>query len=224
MNNLALVPPASSSTSPSAPTLAPSSPDGAARSTGHDDSKGDAHVSTLLDGARVSVDAEAVEIRDAGGRLLVRYADGNAEISAPAGDLRLSAPGGGVVIDAAQQIAVQSGDTRLQLDASGCRLDSPRMDVHAQTANLTGHDLSVAAQHIATTAATLTQRVERLEVNATRIIERTRDAFREVKGLWQTRAGRVRTLVEDGYRLRAKRTAIHSENETSIDGSAVLLG
>jgi hypothetical protein len=82
----------------------------------------------------------------------------------------------------------------------------------------------VTAKHIATTAASIAQKVERYELRAMRIVETARDAFREVADLAQSRIGRVRMLVRDSYSLSAKRTALVSEKETSIDGRRVLLG
>ena len=42
--------------------------------------------------------------------------------------------------------------------------------------------------------------------------------------LAQTRAGRIRTLVQDVYTTHARRTVMVSEEDTSIDGAKVLLG
>jgi hypothetical protein len=70
----------------------------------------------------------------------------------------------------------------------------------------------------------LAQRVERFELTAARLFEKTVDTYREAADLYQTRAGRVRAVIQDAYALYARRTAITSKEETSIDGSKVLLG
>ena len=75
-----------------------------------------------------------------------------------------------------------------------------------------------------TTASSLVQNVERFELTATRLVERTRDAFRDATELAQTRAGRARTLVKGAFALYSRRTALASTEDTSIDGSKVLLG
>ena len=67
-------------------------------------------------------------------------------------------------------------------------------------------------------------RTPRWEVHAERIIENAVDVFRDVKGLAQTRAHRMRSVVRDAYRLLAGRTSIVSEEDTAIDGKRVLLG
>lgn len=160
----------------------------------------------LPDGGSVTVDGGAVAIRDNEGRLLIRFENGAAEIAAPAGDLTLSAPAGRVVVRAAAGLEVRAGEA-----------EEPQLKVDAEAA-------TVVAQRVAVRAGELVQTVERLEVSATRLVERTRDTFREAAGLLQTRAGRARTLVEDAFGLWSRRTTLASREETSIDGSKVLLG
>lgn len=160
----------------------------------------------LPDGGSVTVDGGAVAIRDAEGRLLIRFENGAAEIAAPAGDLTLSAPAGRVVVRSAEGLEVRAGEA-----------EEPQLKVDAEAA-------TVIARRVAVRAGELVQTVERLEVSATRLVERTRDTFREAAGLLQTRAGRARTLVEDAFGLWSRRTTLASREETSIDGSKVLLG
>ena len=59
---------------------------------------------------------------------------------------------------------------------------------------------------------------------AHRLIERARDAFRDVSELSQSRLGRVRTIVREGYSLTSQRTTMVSKDDTSIDGKRILLG
>jgi hypothetical protein len=154
------------------------------------------HRIPLADGATVHVHGgTAAEIRDREGRLLVRYEDGAAEIAAPSGDLRLAAPGGRVVIQAG---------TDIEIGAPG--------------------EVTVKAERFLTRVRVLAQHAERLEVSAGRILERAREAYRDVEELLQTRAGRVRAVIEDAYHLQARRTSIASKEDTSIDGKKVLLG
>jgi hypothetical protein len=48
--------------------------------------------------------------------------------------------------------------------------------------------------------------------------------YREVEGLLQTRAERLRSVVRGAYQLFAKRTQIVAEEDASVDGKRVLLG
>lgn len=64
----------------------------------------------------------------------------------------------------------------------------------------------------------------RIELRADRIFERARDLYRDVEGLLQTRAERVRTLATGAYQLFAKRVNVQAEEDAAVDGKRVLLG
>jgi hypothetical protein len=64
----------------------------------------------------------------------------------------------------------------------------------------------------------------KLEINAERVVERAKEVYREVDGLLQTRAGRLREIVRDTYRVLARRVHIAAEEDTTVDGKRVLLG
>ena len=196
----------------------------------------------LPDGARAAIAGEGLELRDARGRLLVRYHAGHAEIAAPSGDLHLIAPQGRVTIESALDVSVTSGRdvtvgaarrceltadgtrTRLGLEPKRATLHSAHVEVTSQTARLATGKATLLARSIATTAEHLAQRVTKYELVAERLVERTKDAFRDASDLAQTRVGRLRTIVEDTFSLRARRTTLLSSDETSIDGKKVLLG
>jgi len=206
-----------------------------------------AEALALPDGARAElVDGKRLELRDRAGRLLVSYADGHAEIAAPSGDLRLSAPQGRVTIDSALDVAVhagrdvsvqatrsfevtaapQSGDkgTKLRLEPKRVALTSPSLEVATARARLATSRATLVAQSIATTAEHVVQKIGKVELVAERLIERTKDTFRDATDLVQMRAGRLRTLVKDVWSVHARRSVLISKDETSIDGKKVLLG
>ena len=198
----------------------------------------------LPDGAEVLVEGDAAIIRDPEGRVIVRYARGSAEIAAPSGDLTLSAPEGRVIvrsgvdveIDAARDVTHRAGravetrvglptsDPRIHLDLAGTRVDTPRLDITAKVARVVAGDATIGAQRLALVADTISQTATRLEVTTEKLVERARDAFRDVADLAETRVGRARTLVRDVFSLRARRTTMISKDDTSIDGKRVLLG
>ncbi|MEO7328514.1 MAG: DUF3540 domain-containing protein [Minicystis sp.] len=206
----------------------------------------------LPDGARAELSDGRLELRDAAGRLLVRYEEGRAEIAAPAGDLHLSAPMGRVVIESGLDAIVRAGrDTRiesarrfeiaaggkapaapgepapkplLEIDARHATLRAPRVEVNATSARLATSRATVLSRTIAVTAEQLSQTVVKYELTAERLIEKTRDTFRDASDLAQTRAGRLRTIVKDVLSMHARRSVLVSTDETSIDGKKVLLG
>jgi hypothetical protein len=67
-------------------------------------------------------------------------------------------------------------------------------------------------------------RADKVETIAQVILERAHNAYRWVKDLVQTYAGRQRTVVEGSSLLNAERILERAEKEVKIDGSKVLLG
>jgi hypothetical protein len=149
----------------------------------------------LEDGAVAAAVDGGLELRDAEGRLLVRYANGSAEIAVPAGDLVLSAPAGRVVIRAAEDVEIETRGT-----------------------------VTTVARAVATKAESIALTAEKYELAATRIVEKSRDAFRDVVDLAQTRVGRARTVVASIFSLSSRRSVLVSKEDTSIDGRKILLG
>ncbi|HSN98233.1 MAG TPA: hypothetical protein VLS89_08040, partial [Candidatus Nanopelagicales bacterium] len=108
----------------------------------------------LPDGATAELRGEALELRDAEGRLLVRYAGGAAEIASPASDLVLSAPNGRVVLRSGTDVSVEAGRDmshragrrldlcagaegaapQVHIEPAGTRVEAAKLDVRARTA------------------------------------------------------------------------------------------
>lgn len=194
----------------------------------------------LRDGSAAERVGDALEVRDPRGRLLLRFCDGEAELVAADGDLRLSAPRGAVVIDAAEDVVlearrdvvqrpqraavVEAGDTTLHVGRRKVSLETDAVAIASRTAGVEAAEATVVARQITTHAERLATRVEHYELSAGRLVERSRDAFREVVGLLQTKAARTRTLVSGVSSLFTQRTVMVSEQDTSIDGDKILLG
>ena len=66
--------------------------------------------------------------------------------------------------------------------------------------------------------------VEAVEITAGRIVERTKDVFREVEGVSQTRAGRLRLVTEGVFSVLSGRTSIEAEDDLSLVAERIELG
>jgi hypothetical protein len=99
-------------------------------------------------------------------------------------------------------------------------------DAEHDTAEITAGDLTLSAPggRIALRASEIVCDAGRFELRADRILERAGDVYREVEGLLQTRAERVRALVRGTFQLFAKRAQVVAEEDASVDGKRVLLG
>lgn len=196
----------------------------------------------LDDGSVATVEGAALELRDPEGRLLVRYVDGTAEIAAPSGDLVLSAPKGRVVmrsaldveVEAARDVVHRAGrdvqlaagraEPQVHIEPRTTSVSGERLRVDAKQAEVTAGTVTTVARAIATTADHVAIAAEKYELTAARLFEKSKDTFREVADLAQTRAGRVRTVVASLFSLHARRTVVASKEDTSIDGRKILLG
>jgi hypothetical protein len=198
----------------------------------------------LPDGSTAELRGGALEIRDREGALMVKYQDGVAEISAPRGDLRLAAPAGRVVIQSALDVSVEAGRDVLHRagrrfevaaaapeDAPQVRVDHAATELRGEAVNVEAHraravigQAALVARSVAATADRMAIAAGEYERLAERVIERARDSFREVADLCEERAGRVRSLVRGVYALSSRRTTMRSSDDTTIDGSRILLG
>jgi hypothetical protein len=197
----------------------------------------------LDDGSVATIAGDRLELRDAGGRLMVRYAGGTAEIAAPEGDLVLAAPSGRVVIRSGLDVAIEAprdvvhragrrvdlaagpaAGPALRIEPERAVLQTGDLEVKVKKSRLLSGQVAVVARTVATTAEEIATRAERWELQATSVIERARDALREVSELAEARAGRMRTLVGDLFSLHARQTTVVSTDDTSIDGKRILLG
>lgn len=197
----------------------------------------------LPDGGSAELRGRALEIRDAEGRVVVRYEDGAATISPEAGDLHLRAPQGSVRIESAVDVSIEAGrdlsqkaarradievgaaaEPQVRIEAKKARIKVDQIEALSKASRFVTGQATVLARTAALTATHLAQNVERYDLTATRLVERTRDAFREAQDLAQTKVGRARTLVRDVFTLHTKRSVLVSEEDTSIDGKKILLG
>jgi hypothetical protein len=175
---------------------------------------------------------------------MVRYRDGVAEISAPRGDLRLAAPAGRVVIESGLDVSVEAGrdvlhraGRRFEVAAAGhgdapqVRIDHAATELRGEAVNLEARSAravigqaALVARAVAATADRMAVTAGQYERLAERVVERARDSFREIADLCEERAGRVRSLVRGVYALSSRRTTMKSSDDTTIDGSRILLG
>ena len=181
------------------------------------DELADSHIETAS-GASAEVHGDTVVVRDPNGAIVVQYdaAKGTATIAAPGGDLRLAAPKGKVVIDAG---------TDLELSARAkASIHSVELEANADLTRLHSKALDLASGAIEASAQTVVIGVGRWNMTAERVIERASDVYRNIEGVIETRAGRLRSLVRGMTQMRSGTTSITSKEDTSVDGRRVLLG
>jgi hypothetical protein len=139
-------------------------------------------------------------------------------------DVSLEA-GRDVVHSAGRAVTLSApGGQEVRLDPSGAEIKADRLSVQAKSSRAVLGEVALLAHAVAATAERIAVTAGEYERVAERVTERARDAFREIVDLAEERAGRVRVLVRGVYSLSSRRTVMTSEDETSIDGSRILLG
>lgn len=81
-----------------------------------------------------------------------------------------------------------------------------------------------AADGVRIEAPQVALKADRLELAARSVFERFVHAYRRIAGVFQLRAGRVRTVVTEAYDLRAGRIAERADGDVRIDGDKIYLG
>jgi len=199
------------------------------------------------DGARAELSGDAISLFDKDGALLVRYADGVAEVAPPRGDLVLRAPAGCVRIEGAKDVAIDAGrdlafraarsaettvvpsasselPSRVRVDAQGAKITGRQVEVAASRARVVTAHADLIARDVQTSATTISTKAKKIDTTAERIAVHARDIVEEVADLLESKVGRMRALVRGALSVRTQATSIKSEGDTSIDGKRVLLG
>lgn len=180
----------------------------------------------------------------AGDRVLVQVlADGTAYLTGvlyarEQSSLRTES-GASAELDASQQklcLRDSSGELVCEFDAASGRLlvhtrgslelaaPAASLEVTAARVGFSADRLELRAKELVAELETASWRAERWELRAARLAERVRDKLVDVEDALQTRAGRVRSLVNQTWELLSQRTRMVSKENTSIDGEKILLG
>lgn len=200
------------------------------------------------DGASASLEADPEDgqdvlvVRDARGALLFEHRPGRSIVSVPhdlelraEGDLALSA-GGRIRMQAAETFTARSdgpvelrsglGDehSALELDGARTALHTNEVAVRAESANVQMKDANLVLGTLRTTVGRIREKAEVVERTAGRIVERARESYREVEGLSQTRAGRVRWVAEQAFSVLGERVTVKAREDVKVKGEKIYLG
>ena len=63
-----------------------------------------------------------------------------------------------------------------------------------------------------------------METLARTVVEKTCNLYRNVEELLEIRAGRVRSLVNGTYQLKARDAVVRAERDIDLDGEKIRLG
>ncbi len=189
---------------------------------------------------------EVLELRAQDGALLVEHhpESGRLVIHAP-GQLALRAAGD-LCLDAAGAVRVRAG-TELELSSRGdlsigatdleghvrsalrmregrAQLEAEHLGAKAERADVAVNEVNLVARTLRTLARRVKQDAEVLETTAARLVERTKEAWRETEGLSQTRAGRLRLVAETSLTALGSKALVRAREDVKIEGEKIHLG
>ena len=187
----------------------------------------------------------AVEtVRDRAGRLLFEYDSEThkAVLHVPAGDLELSVPAGSLRLRSRDGLSLETDQELTLRGATGIRMsaaaDRVRLALSSEGVSLVAGALAVLTDRaevlagaVQLRASSLTSHAERvrtiaklIDTRAGRIVERTRDTYREVENLSQTRAGRLKLVAKRAASLVGESTLLKARKKMKVKGDRIHLG
>jgi hypothetical protein len=113
--------------------------------------------------------------------------------------------------DGSVVLRVSEGDLRLISESGRVHIEG-REGVH-----VSGPRVTIEAAH-------LRQVVGVLETHARRIVEKARDAYRDVEGISQLRAGQIRVAAVKTFRVLAERVRMRAKKDAKVQGEKIYLG
>ncbi len=190
---------------------------------------------------------EILAIEDKHGHVIFEYdtATAKSKVYAPTGDLSFNAPNGNVEINSGQQITLRSiGSVTLEsltaaqisvsspdnkrssvnITENGILLSSEKLGLNAQKANFNINKAHYNGSLFKASLRNSKLMIGKIETTASRVIGRFKNVYKQVEELHQTRAKRIRTLVDDEYQLRSQNCNINAEKTVKIDGEKIHLG
>ena len=136
------------------------------------------------------------------------------------GELELS--GTTVRVRADDEVTVEA--PRVRVVADDATLDAGLLEAKARDLHLWAEGVTVVAARLDSRIERARRVLKRLETEADEIIERAGASYREVDGLAQTRAGRVRLIARTSLHMLAERAKLKARGMFAIDGESIHIG
>jgi len=191
--------------------------------------------------------AETLRVFSHRGELLFEYdpVGSKTRLNVPAGDLEIAADAGSIGFVAAHDVrfhaqsievtgqngirlaigrAIGKMLSAVSLRPGGVEMSAPDVAVtakhgrvHVEKARCTGKRCDILFGHFRLAA-------DKLETVAETVIDKAKNVYRTVKGLFQTKSGRVRTVVESTFHLKAENAHLKTSEDFKVKGEKIHLG
>jgi len=190
---------------------------------------------------------ECLQIEDERGQLIFEYRpeQGAGMLSMPEGDLALHAPKGNIQLVSGKSVVCSSTAPVVIESASGIDMRVKTQDTNATVMQLTKRALTFRSERLGLNTKKADVKIntmnyqgsiingtverakwvcQKLETIVDRLFERARNVYRQTEELNQTKAGRMRTLVDGDYYLKGNGVDVRAEETAKIDGKKIHLG
>lgn len=157
-----------------------------------------------------SPEEQTLQVFSGSHELLFEYdeAKRRARIHVDHGDLEFITRSGNIVLSSAHDVVIEAGTVRVS---------GERGDIHLAQTNLSGDRLLAKYKHVKFVS-------DRFEAVFQTLTEKAGNVFRNIEQLAQTKAGRIRTLVDSTYFFKAKRAFVMSDEDYKIRAEKIHLG
>lgn len=173
--------------------------------------------------ARVAADGATLQVFGPRQELLFEYDDEKrcARVVSQ-GDIEFAA-GGRIDLQGANGIRV--GGARVEVEADhDLQLASPRVALTGGRADVCVEETEISGDKLVARYRSVRLVANRLERVAKTVVERTNNLYQTVKGLGQTRAGRLRTLVEGTLHTRSRKAVHRTQEDFKVKAEKIHLG
>ena len=104
------------------------------------------------------------------------------------------------------------------------QLNSNEVSIEAQKGDIEISETTITSKKLTANINTSKLTVNRMETIAQTIISRAKNIYNTVEQLSQLKTGRMRTLVENTFHLRSKKTMLKSEDDFKVRAEKIHLG
>lgn len=169
-------------------------------------------------------------IAEGGAQKSVVHLDHDLDVRA-AGDISLAAGGkvsieggAGAALRSAAAVELASEGSAVRLDRERARVEATILETRADRAELTAKDASLVVGTLRSAIHRIRENADIVERTAGRVVERAREVYREVEGLSQTKAGRLKLVADTALSLLGTSTEVKAREDVKVKGEKIYLG
>jgi len=181
--------------------------------------------------AEVAADGSSLVVRGATGEVLFTHDARTGRSTVVGSQLNVHATHGDLSLEAARTVRIRGKKVELRageeesfsLGPKGASLASRALRAVLDEGRFTIGETTFAGKRIDSAVEKARHFVDVAEHRVGRLVERAGDTFREVDGVSQTRAGRIRTVAKGAYHVLAKRATVRAEDDLALMGEKISL-